>query len=177
MKLFQSDGSVMWVNRGMELLTWTPGGPRPKSLLQDPRGGEVDFRALRYQVPDAPSPPVALTWWCHLWTPLCPLRTWKASLDTGSSVMLVSGRFASAVLRAQEEYVKRTNNPVLPELCQTLVDLGRHARIIRFHGRSTHPDGREIMVTEFARHGSLDVLLERLEEQGTPMPMQVCFYC
>ena len=56
----------------------------------------------------------------------------------------------------------------------TLARLGRHTRLVKYIGQcSPAPGGgtSQLLVTEFAPHGGLDAALERLEDQGRPLPL------
>ena len=56
----------------------------------------------------------------------------------------------------------------------TLARLGCHTRLVKYIGQcSPAPGGgtSQLLVTEFAPHGGLDAALERLEDQGRPLPL------
>jgi hypothetical protein len=54
---------------------------------------------------------------------------------------------------------RKEGEDLAPE-AELLAQLGKHPRVVRFYGKSTTPDGRWCIVTEFARLGGLDGLLE-----------------
>ena len=55
--------------------------------------------------------------------------------------------------------------------------LGRHPRLTRLLGTSTDPEGRSVLVTEFAALGSLDRVLESLDEEGIEPSNTVLLQC
>ena len=61
----------------------------------------VDLEALT--LPRAVTPPSGTTWWFYAWSPLMPDRKIRVTLDTGAMAVAVSLKFASMIIRAQEE--------------------------------------------------------------------------